>query len=190
MSRDTMLPAFPTMIPSTIGHHDSIAGAITTARSPQGSPTVSLWEVADSQGEITNLQVVSFAGLRFGTRKKSRILLVKKRDFWFLPGGKIKPAESELDCLFRGLEEELGKKTTINFSTFYRTFNNLTTPSGKSFDCHLYIGYIRGKIEINPDDSVTNFGWFSTDNLPKNISTATQIIIASFKTNGYFDEIG
>jgi len=38
---------------------------------------------------------------------KNGLLLVKKRDIWILPGGKLQRDESELGCLCREVSEEL-----------------------------------------------------------------------------------
>ena len=54
--------------------------------------------------------------------ERDKLLLVKKRNSWILPGGKIEKNEGNLECLSREVSEELSGTKICN-EKFYRNLH-------------------------------------------------------------------
>ncbi len=114
--------------------------------------------------------------------KNRQILLVKKRDVWILPGGKKQNRESNLECLARGISEELsGAK--INIIGHYTNFVGRTPYSSIKIKSIVYLanmnnGALTPSGEISEARLIDNF----EDYL---ISPLTEQIIKSLKSDYY-----
>ncbi len=73
------------------------------------------------------------------------ILLVKKRNHWILPGGKIQENESHKECILRELGQELPQSKLVGKLRYFGKFSG-NSPSGKPITVKCYLGDIRGNI--------------------------------------------
>ena len=77
---------------------------------------------------------------------EKRILLVEKTGSWFLPGGKIKEDEAELDCLKREMTEELPYALCL-IDDFFGEYTGTTPNSKTPADVKVWLGtWLRGSI--------------------------------------------
>lgn len=110
------------------------------------------------------------------------LLLVRKRNFWILPGGKPEKGESHLETLIREFGEEL-PGTDIFVMGYYNSFVDITTLSRKDLRAEVYIGYVEGvskpASEINDVKYISDFNDY-------NLSDITIKIVHSLKKDGYF----
>lgn len=102
---------------------------------------------------------------------QGKILLIKNRydDFWYLPGGKVKPGESPIDSIKRELKEECGvnmEKAEI----FGIYFNNAEY---KNDYIILFVSRTESIPSLVNGLEIENSGFYSIDSLPDEISAAT-----------------
>lgn len=72
-----------------------------------------------------------------------KILLVKKKNHWILPGGKPKSAEeSDYDCLDREVLEETGLE--LLSTVWYNRFEGRTPNTGDVLEARVYFATIIG----------------------------------------------
>src|SRR3989344_6715594 len=74
-----------------------------------------------------------------------KILLVKKKETWILPGGKPKLGESDLECLCREVHEELSGTELQNFM-YYGKFKGKSPHTGDIVHVKVYLADIKGEI--------------------------------------------
>jgi len=114
--------------------------------------------------------------------KHKRLLLVKERDVWILPGGKPNEHESHLECLTREVGEELSG-TRIRVIGYYGSYLGKTPHTGDLLNAFAYIVAINGRLrepsaEISDARFIRNFKNYK-------ISEITQKIINSLKQDNY-----
>lgn len=94
--------------------------------------------------------------------KNGKILLVKKRDFWIFPGGKIESWEDVGACIHRELGEELPGSSLRGNLAYFGRFSGLT-PSGKFIQIVCCFGNVEG--DITPAAEITDAKWVSKEEL-------------------------
>ena len=115
--------------------------------------------------------------------RDKKILLVKKKDVWILPGGKIKGAEDHLECLVREIKEELnGTKIKENIEYYRVTFGK--TPH-KKYEIlnEVYFAKIDGKLR-GVSSEIKEYAWIK-DTSKYNLSDITSEVIKSLKEEMY-----
>ena len=111
------------------------------------------------------------------------LLLTKKKNTWILPGGKPKEGESDEDCLFREINEELGlSKEQISITNYYKNFIGKTPHKGDLLKNIVYFGTLKGK--INPSNEISEAKYVK-DFKNYNLSEITQKIVNSLKEDKY-----
>jgi len=105
--------------------------------------------------------------------EENKLLLVKKKETWILPGGKIEVGENDLECLSREISEELSN-TKIKDVNFYKEFSGITPHSKKMIRAKTYFAKIDGELhnssqEISDVRYVSNFKDYKISNITKNI---------------------
>jgi 8-oxo-dGTP pyrophosphatase MutT (NUDIX family) len=114
-----------------------------------------------------------------------RLLLVKKRASWILPGGRIKPRESALDCLAREVREELSGTKLKNFR-FYGNFEGLS-PHGNKKLAMVYFADIKGRL-YSPSQEILDSRWINDQDIDTGqylVSDITSKVFISLKRDGY-----
>ncbi len=124
--------------------------------------------------------VLSVDGLIIEDRK---IILLKRaiypfKDFWVLPGGKVKYGETVEQAIVREIKEELGIK--IRIKRLLGVYSNPSRdPRYHSVSIAYVLKRISGKIKLNFEAS--QFKYFSLNKLPKKIGFDHRKIINDFK---------
>ena len=116
--------------------------------------------------------------------KDRKILLVRKRQAWILPGGKPKKDESDIECLSREISEEiLGTKFQIK--DYYGSFTGETPHKKYILTAKVY--FIDVSEVGNPAREIAEVRWFSRDETNEyNISDITKKVICQLKEDNYF----
>ena len=114
--------------------------------------------------------------------KHKKILLVKKKDIWILPGGKLEEHESHLECLAREMKEEISG-TEIFVDKYYDSFEGDTPHSQTPLRAYVYFARLKGRLgqpsaEISDREFVKNFKDYK-------VSEITKEIIDSLAKEGY-----
>ena len=117
----------------------------------------------------------------FGKEEKG-ILLVKKRDVWVLPGGKVEGKESYKNCLLRKIKEELPDLTVHNLSLIEKKFTGITPHSEKPVKTYVFTGKTIGSLETNHEMNEAKWATIPTDLI---LSEVTSQIIGHFYCNGF-----
>lgn len=94
--------------------------------------------------------------------KEEKVLIVQKRDFWILPGGKINKGESIGKCLLRELGEELPKSNVFGAFVYFGRFVG-KSPSGKDIKVVACFGKIEG--DITPAAEISDARWASMSDI-------------------------
>jgi 8-oxo-dGTP diphosphatase len=105
-----------------------------------------------------------------------KILIVRKRNVWILPGGKPEEGEGDLECLEREIMEELG--TGMIMWTLYGSFTGKTPHKNDILEAIVYLGDFRPSREISEARFVNN-------PYDYNLSDITKEIIDSLKKDNY-----
>ncbi|MCL5012116.1 MAG: NUDIX domain-containing protein [Patescibacteria group bacterium] len=92
-------------------------------------------------------QIVVVHGIYINPRHE--LLLVKKGDLWILPGGKLKPHETDEQCLKRGVKEELPFVRVTKVGDIYGVFIGTTPHSHREIKEIVYQVSLRGDIILN-----------------------------------------
>lgn len=117
------------------------------------------------------------------TNNSGELLLVKKGRSWFLPGGKVEPNETDIDCLMREMSEEL-PHLLYSIGEYYGEFNGLSPNSQKPTKAKIYLGnYIGG--EISPSREISESKWVNREELKCiSISEITTSVISKLQEEG------
>ncbi len=115
-----------------------------------------------------------------------RILLVRKKGIWILPGGKIKEGENELEALAREFKEELSEtEIDVRSASFYKEFHGLTPHTQTPASVRTY--HLRTPLVIGePSAEIEAKSWMDSSeayNYP--VSELTKSIILSLKRDLY-----
>jgi 8-oxo-dGTP pyrophosphatase MutT (NUDIX family) len=117
--------------------------------------------------------------------REGRLLLVKKKDVWILPGGKLEKGESDLKCLKRELKEELSSSIQLVSSVFLKKFRGGRAPhSGYEVLVKAYLSEITGTPSADGRyDSVNEIAWVNNFQEYDLSETTEKIIVFLQKNN-------
>ncbi len=118
--------------------------------------------------------------------RENSLLIVKKRNSWILPGGKIEEGESDLECLSREVGEELSGTKICN-EIFYGEFEGRTPHRGDILKSRVYFAGIDGPLrDVYERDSISEVRW--VENFERyNLSKITSKIVDSLKKDRYLE---
>lgn len=121
----------------------------------------------------------------FSGKKILQVRTKKQKNIFFTLGGKIKPGESEIECLKREVWEEIGcslKESTIRF---LHEFEDVAHGKARALvNIRMYQGELIGSPK--PSSEVVEIGWFDTKSDKKYLSTIAQrTIFPWLKQHGY-----
>lgn len=116
------------------------------------------------------------------TVEDDKILLVKKRDTWILPGGKPNINESDIDCLIREISEEL-PNIILSDIIFFDQFIG-STPFNKEDKLTAYVYLAGSSGAINTAAEISEAVW-TNDPERFNLSDITKQIVYDLRLIGY-----
>jgi|SRR3989344_2783396 len=115
--------------------------------------------------------------------KDKRILLVRKRETWILPGGKPEERETDVDCLNREFSQELPELILI-IGSFYGFFKGKTPHTEDILESKIYFADVEG--DKKPSAEISESAWVSRKEMRAyNLSDITYKIIDSLKKDRY-----
>ena len=98
--------------------------------------------------------------------KDKKLLLVRKKNTWILPGGKPESGENDLECLTREINEELSG-TKIKDISFYREFKGKTPHKRDIINAKVYFAKLDGKLySVRDGDSISELCVWTTFHCP------------------------
>jgi len=114
----------------------------------------------------------------------NKLLLVRKKLTWILPGGKPESGETDLECLCREIDEELSG-TRIKDIRYYNQFEGKTPHRGDVLKARVYFASIDGPLySVRNGDSISEMSW--VDDFSKyNLSAITLKIVNSLQQDKY-----
>jgi len=116
--------------------------------------------------------------------KDKKLLVVKKNDYWILPGGKLESSEMDKECLIREIEEEL-PGTKLIIKDYYKTFEGITPNSKKPLESKCYFCEIKGEIG-NPAHEIISKSFVNSSCINKYLfSKTTEKIIFDLFDGGF-----
>lgn len=96
--------------------------------------------------------------------RKGMLLLVKRGDFWILPGGEIPPGEDEMKCLEDVVSREMQDRISSIFKKLDKTVTGPSPVRGDDVEVTIYVGDISSAKMSDLKDC--NAHWFSRQSIP------------------------
>ena len=93
--------------------------------------------------------------------RKGCILLIKRGDYWILPGGEIEPGDDEIQCLQDVVSREMKDRVSCVFEKLDNTIKGMSPVRGGEVEVTVYVGDISK--EKMSDVKDCNAHWFSRD---------------------------
>jgi 8-oxo-dGTP diphosphatase len=108
--------------------------------------------------------------------KDKKILLVRKKETWIMPGGKPQENENDLVCLNREISEELPGLKILK-TDFYKEISGKTPHVGDVINARVYLAEAEG--EFLPSAEINDVSWFDRARVSSSVvSDLTQNILA------------
>ena len=111
--------------------------------------------------------------------KEKKLLVIKKENFWDLPGGKLKASELEIEFIFNEIRKEIPGINLENVEP-YGYFNGKTLFRWKALKKKIYLLKTNQKIRLRKIE------WISNVNIDDyRLSKTTKIVFRLLKDGGY-----
>ena len=111
--------------------------------------------------------------------RKGFILLIKRGDYWILPGGEIEPGEDELQCLEEVVSKEMKDKVACVFRKLEKTITGPSPVRPGDVEVSVYVGDISS--EKMSDVRDCNAHWFSRKSISSiRLSNITKEILSYY----------
>lgn len=95
--------------------------------------------------------------------RKGCILLIKRGDFWLLPGGEVEEGEDEMQCLEEVVAREMKDQLSCIFTKLEQTIKAISPVRGGEVEVTIYVGDISK--EKMSDLKDCNAHWFSKESM-------------------------
>ncbi|MFA6382213.1 MAG: NUDIX domain-containing protein [Candidatus Buchananbacteria bacterium] len=115
--------------------------------------------------------------------RDKKILLVKIKNVWIIPGGALEEGETEIECLNREISEEFPGLKLANLE-FYNNFIGQSPNRGDAINVKVYQGKMTGEMQIKGLDEVVDYD-FVDDFTNYNLSEITRKIVNLLRQDGY-----
>lgn len=116
--------------------------------------------------------------------RKGKILLIKRGDYWIIPGGEIEPGEDELQCLEEVVAREINDQVASVFRKLEQTVTGPSPVRDGDVEVSIYVGDIGSKKMSDVRDC--NAHWFSRESIPTlRLSNITKAVL-----DCYYAEVG
>jgi ADP-ribose pyrophosphatase YjhB (NUDIX family) len=108
--------------------------------------------------------------------RKGMILLIKRGDFWILPGGEIEPGEDEMKCLEEVVAKEMNDQVASVFRKLDKTITGPSPVRPGDVEISIYVGDISSAKMSDVKDC--NAHWFSRKSLAAlRLSNITEAVL-------------
>jgi ADP-ribose pyrophosphatase YjhB (NUDIX family) len=115
--------------------------------------------------------------------RKGMILLIKRGDFWILPGGEIEPGEDEMQCLEEVVVREMQDSVDCIFKKLGKTIEGPSPVRSGDVEVSIYVGDISSKKMSDVRDC--NAHWFSRESIAAlRLSNITQAVLDYYYSEG------
>jgi hypothetical protein len=95
--------------------------------------------------------------------RKNMILLIKRGDFWILPGGELEQGEDEMQCLEEVVSTEMKDQIDSVFRKLGKTIKGPSPVRPGDVEVSVYVGDISSKKMSDVKDC--NAHWFSRESI-------------------------
>jgi len=95
--------------------------------------------------------------------RRGMILLIKRGDFWILPGGEIEEGEDEMQCLEDVVAKEMNARVDCIFRKLEKTIKGISPVRPGEVEVTIYVGDISSAKMSDVKDC--NAHWFSKDSM-------------------------
>lgn len=130
------------------------------------------------QGNTMAIKVIDII-----VERKGKILLVKRGEFWILPGGEIEPGENELECLEKVVSREMKDKVSCIFKKLDKTITGASPVRPGDVEVTVYVGDISSEKMSEVKDC--NAHWFSRESICSlRLSNITREVLKSYFEEG------
>lgn len=111
--------------------------------------------------------------------RKGMILLIKRGDFWILPGAEIEPGEDEMKCLEEVVAKEMNDQVASVFKKLEKTVKGPSPVRPGDVEVSIYVGDISSAKMSDVKDC--NAHWFSRRSIETlRLSNITKDILAYY----------
>ncbi len=115
--------------------------------------------------------------------RKGMILLIKRGDFWILPGGEIEQGEDELQCLEDVVAREMNDRVDCIFRKLEKTIKGTSPVRPGDVEVTVYVGDIGS--EKMSDVKDCNAHWFRKESMAGlRLSNITKDVLAYYYSEG------
>ena len=115
--------------------------------------------------------------------RKGMILLIKRGDFWILPGGEIEPGEDERQCLEDVVAKEMNDRVDCIFKKLEKTIKGISPVRPGEVEVTVYVGDISSAKMSEVKDC--NAHWFSKDSMSAlRLSNITKDVLEYYYSEG------
>lgn len=117
------------------------------------------------------------------------ILLIKRGDFWILPGGEITSEEDELQCVEEVVSREMKAEISCIFRKLEKTVRGMSPVRGDAVEVTVYVGDISSKKMSDIRDC--NAHWFSRESIRAlRLSNITRDVLEYYYSAGAEEQKG
>ena len=114
--------------------------------------------------------------------RKGMILLIKRGDFWILPGGEIEPDADEMQCLEEVVSREMKDQVSTIFRKLEKTIKGPSPVRDDDVEVSVYVGDISSKKMSDVKDC--NAHWFSRESMSAiRLSNITKDVLEYYYTD-------
>ena len=115
--------------------------------------------------------------------RKGMILLIKRGDYWILPGGEIAPDEDEMRCLEDVVSREMHDRVACIFRKLENTITGISPVRGGDVEVTVYVGDISST--KMSDVKGCNAHWFSRESIASlRLSNITKDVLKYYFSAG------
>jgi ADP-ribose pyrophosphatase YjhB (NUDIX family) len=114
--------------------------------------------------------------------RKGMILLIKRGDFWILPGGEIEQGEDEIKCLEEVVAREMNDRVDCIFRKLEKTIKGISPVRPGEVEVSIYVGDISSAKMSDVRDC--NAHWFSRESISAiRLSNITKDVLTYYYTD-------
>lgn len=96
--------------------------------------------------------------------RRGYILLIKRGDYWILPGGEFEEGQCEMSCLEEVVSREMNDRVACIFRKLDHTVTGISPVRGGEVEVTIYVGDISSA--RMSDVRECNAHWFSRESIP------------------------